>query len=86
MLVKIWEDDPRTFAILTDITHVRRIAQVASADECVTSLCFAPDWPFVGGDGPYIEVTLDYAPADGGAEEIANAWLAASALLPEVVL
>ena len=86
MLVKLWEHMPQTFAIFTDFAHCRRLARVAAADECVIALCLEREWQTVGFDGPFLEVTLDYEPGEGGAEEIANAWLAASALLPDVTL
>lgn len=86
MRVRTHPHNPHVFAILDDAAHIRRIGRVALADSCVVGATFGHDYPFRDGDGPFLEVVLDYGIGLSGATEIAHAWLAASALLPEVTL
>lgn len=81
-----------TFAITADDAHARRIARVAVADTEVSQVAFVSAccqvYYAVGENesDAAVEVTVGYAVTREGAEELANAWLAASALLPEVTL
>ena len=74
------------FSILVDMPTVRDLVRIAAADECVKTLRMERDDILTEIAGPRITVDLTYDVSDAGAEEIANAWLAASASLPEVVL
>lgn len=73
--------DENQFEVSASQRTIRRLARIAAGDECVAQL-----WVSVAGDDSQMGVTLTYDVTEHGAREIVDAWLTASATLPEVVL
>lgn len=81
MRVSHSEIDENEFDAFASARTIRRLARIAAGDECVAQLRVS-----VAGEDSQIGVTLTYDVTEHGAREIVDAWLAASALLPEVTL